>query len=98
MWHLTSFVFHIRKDIVLFFLFIIQKKKWGGRAMENLAPFRQGHSGIRWTLLPHQAALEWTSSTIAAVILKHKALWTVQGGDGGGGTKTKMAELHKQSD
>ena len=26
MWHLTSFVFHIRKDIVLFFLFIIQKK------------------------------------------------------------------------
>lgn len=64
--------------------------------MENLAPFRQGHSGIRWTLLPHQAALEWTSSTIAAVILKHKALWIVQGGEGG--TKTKMAELHKQSD
>ena len=51
--------------------------------MENLAPFRQGHSGIRWTLLPHQAALEWTSSTIAAAILKHKALWIVQGGEGG---------------
>ena len=55
--------------------------------MENLTPFRQGHSGIRWTLLPHQAALEWTSSRIAAVILKHKALWIVQGGEGGNKNK-----------
>ena len=56
--------------------------------MENLTPFWHGHSGYPLNVIITSGRFRMDFFDDAAVILKHKALWTVQGGK----TKTKMAE------
>lgn len=59
--------------------------------MENLAPFRQGHSGNPLNVITTSGRFRMDFFDDAGVILKRKALWTVQGAK----QKQRWRRLHK---